>query len=155
MPEIRCAIEYRADDTRRSPGHLYGVLLTYGERAADRPERFAPGALSWPDDGIVLRRQHARSAPIMRIVPETRGNALVIDAALPDTASGRDAATEVRAGLFRGLSIEFQADRERRASGVREILAGRLVGAGLVDLPSYSGSRVEVRGRAGRRRLWL
>ena len=73
MPEIRCAIEYRADDTRRSPGHLYGVLLTYGERAADRPERFALGALSWPDDGIVLRRQHARSAPIMRIVPETRG----------------------------------------------------------------------------------
>ena len=151
--EIRCAIELREDDTRRSPGRLFGVLLTYGERAADRLERFARGALSWPDNGIVLRRQHARAAPIMRVIPERRGAALVIDAPLPDTQAGRDTAAEIRAGLFRGLSIEFQADRERHAGGERLIEAGRLTGAGLVDAPSYSGSRVEVRGR--RRRLWL
>ena len=150
-------IELRAaDEARPGPGRLYGTLLTYGERAADRAEVFEPGSLSWPDDGVVLRRQHVRAAPIMRAVPEVRGGAIVFDAALPDTAAGRDAAAEVRAGLFRGLSIEFKADREQRdAGGVRHILAGRLVGAGLVDSPSYAGSHVEVRGRKGRRRLWL
>ena len=153
--EIRCSIEVRADDTRRSPGRLVGTLLTYGERAGDRPEVFEDGALTWPRDGIVLRRQHVREAPIARIVPEVRGRAVVLDAPLPDTAAGRDAVREVRDGLLRGLSIEFHAKRDRIAGGVRRISAAALTGAGLVDDPSYQGSRVEVRQRAGRRRLWL
>ena len=32
--------------------------MTYGERAKDRAETFAPGALHWPDAGIVLNEQH-------------------------------------------------------------------------------------------------
>ena len=156
MDEFRCAIELRADESRESPGRLVGTLLTYGERAGDRAETFQKDSLIFPANGIVLRRQHARSAPIMRIVPELRGSALVIDQPLPDTAAGRDAASEIRAGLFRGLSIEFRAERERMAGGVRLIERGQLTGAGLVDDPSYRGSRVEVRGRnEGRRRLWL
>ena len=155
--EIRCSVEIREDAERGGPGRLFGTLLTYGERAADRPELFASGALSWPADGVVLRRQHVRAAPIMRVIPELRGAALVIDTALPDTSAGRDAAAEIRDGLFRGLSVEFQAERERRdTAGVRMIERGRLVGAGLVDTPSYAGSRVEVRKRRnGRRRVWL
>ena len=98
-------IEFRAaDESRPGPGHLYGTLLTYGERAADRPEVFEPGSLTWPVNGVVLRRQHVRAAPIMRAIPEVRGAAVVFDVPLPDTAAGRDAAAEVRAGLFRGLS---------------------------------------------------
>ena len=121
-------IELRAaDEARPGPGRLFGTLLTYGERAADRPEVFEPGSLTWPADGVVLRRQHVRAAPIARVVPEVRGGAVVIDQSLPDTAAGRDAAAEVRAGLFRGLSIEFHADSVRHdAAGVRRILAGRL-----------------------------
>ena len=153
--EIRCSVELRADETRQSPGRLFGTLLTYGERAGDRAELFEPGALSWPADGVVLRRQHVRAAPIMRVVPELHGSVLIIDAPLPDTAAGRDTATEIRDGLFRGLSVEFRAARERMAGGVRRIQAAELRGAGLVDSPSYRGSRVEVRGRQGRRRLWL
>ena len=155
--EIRCSVEIREDAERGGPGRLFGTLLTYGERAADRPELFASGALSWPADGVLLRRQHVRAAPIMRVIPELRGAALVIDTALPDTSAGRDAAAEIRDGLFRGLSVEFQAERERRdTAGVRRIERGRLVGAGLVDTPSYAGSRVEVRKRRnGRRRVWL
>ena len=159
--EIRCAVELR-EGADGSPGRLFGTLLTYGERAADRAELFAEGSLSWPADGVVLRRQHVREAPIARVIPEQRGAALVIDTPLPDTAAGRDAAAEIRAGLFGGLSVEFNAHRERRVGGVRRIEAGALVGAGLVDTPSYAGSRVEVRGgwrgrdwTAGRRRLWL
>ena len=155
MRLISCAVEYRSDETRRSPGRIFGTLLTYGERAADRPEVFAPGALSWPSDGILLRRQHARAAPIMRFTPSVKGGAVIVDAPLPDTQAGRDAAVEVRGGTLSGLSVEFRALREGRRGGVREIQAAELTGAGLVDTPSYDSATVELRGRGGRRRVWL
>ena len=155
MSEIRCRIEYRADESRVSPGRLYGRLLTYGERAGDRPEVFAPGSLRWPDDGVILRRQHARAAPIMRIVPRVEGGAVIVDAPLPDTQAGRDAAVEVRGGTLAGLSVEFRALREGRRGAIREIQAAMLTGAGLVDEAAYGSATVELRGRGGRRRLWL
>ena len=74
--EIRCAIECREDETRQGPGRLVGRILRYGERANDRPELFERGALSWPADGVVLNRQHARGAPIMRVVPVQVGDEL-------------------------------------------------------------------------------
>ena len=155
--EIRCSIELRADDTMTGPGRIAGTLIRYGERAADRPEVFEDGALRWPSNGIVLNRQHSRAAAIMRVVPEVRDGAVVIDAPLPDTAAGRDAAREVRDGLFTGLSVEFRATGQRFVGGVRRIRAALLNGAGLVDSPSYAGSRVrvEARGRNRGRRLWL
>ena len=151
--EVRC--ECRADDERLGPGRLTGVLLTEGERAHDRSEVFAPGALSWPAAGVVLNRQHARRAPIMRIVPERRGADVVVDVRLPDTTAGRDAAAEVRSGLLAGLSVEFRARRQRYDGGRRVILDAVLTGAALVDAPSYDGARVELRRRRRRRRIWL
>ena len=154
--EIRCKIEYREDESRQSPGRLYGVLMPYETRAVDRPEVFKAGSLSWPDDGIVIREQHNREAPIMRAVPEVRENAVILDVALPDTQRGRDAAVMIRNGTFRGLSVEFRAKKESRVRGVREIRAATLTGAGLVDDPSYASATVEVRGKdTVRRRIWL
>ncbi|MDE0456258.1 MAG: hypothetical protein OXI15_03095 [Chromatiales bacterium] len=158
IDEIRCELEFRADATRGSPGRIVGTLLTYEERARDRAELFATGALEWPDDGIILNEQHNRQAPIMRFLPEVRGAAVVIDAPLPDTSRGRDAATMVRNGTLRGLSVEFRSLEEDRAGGVRRIRRARLGGAGLVDSGSY-GNRVEVRHRGvlapGRMLGWL
>ena len=153
--EIRCAVEFREDDTRQSPGRLFGTLLTYGEAAKNRRETFERGALEWPTDGIVIRRQHVRAAPIMRAVPELRGDAVVIDQALPDTQAGRDAAREIRGGLFTGLSVEFRAIAQDYRGGMRRIMRAKLSGAGLVDSPEYAGSSVEVRAQRERRRLWL
>ena len=84
------------------------------------------------------------------------GRAVKIDAALPDTQRGRDVATMVRNGTFTGLSIEFRSTSEgRTAGGVREVRAARLMGAAVVDSPSYQGA-LEVReGRKGRIRVWL
>lgn len=155
MDEIRCAVELRADDDMASPGRLTGTLMRYGERASDRAEVFEPGSLEWPAGGVVLRRQHDRAAPIARMVPEVRGREVVIDSPLPDTTAGRDAAREVRAGLLTGLSVEFRAALQSHAAGERRIKRALLTGAGLVDSPSYAGSRVEVRQRGRRRRLWL
>ena len=158
--EIRFAVEIRADDDMASPGRLTGTLLQYGERAGDRAELFEAGSLEWPEGGIVLNRQHQRGQPIMRVVPEVRGAAVVLDAPLPDTAAGRDAAREIRGGLFTGLSVEFRAALQSYRAGVRRIKRAMLTGAGLVDDPSYRGSRVEVRhgsriSHIEGRRLWL
>ena len=154
--ELRCAIELRADDSRQSPGRIVGELLTYGQRASDRPEIFADGALRWDAGGIVLNVQHDRAQPVMRFVPVLEGRAIKINSSLPDTERGRDAATLIRNGTFRGLSIEFRALEEGKRDGVREVRAARLLGAALVDDASYKGSlEVRQRDRRRRRRVWL
>ena len=155
--EIRCSVELRADETRQGPGRLVGRILTYGARARDRAELFERGALTWPADGVILNRQHARGAPIMRVLPVQVGDELRIDQPLPDTAAGRDAATEIRSGLLRGLSVSFQSARQSFAGGVRRIQSAALTAVGLVDSPSYDAP-VEVRARHNggrRRRAWL
>ena len=124
-------------------------------QASDRRERFAAGSLVWPDNGVILNVQHDRKQPIMRVQPEIRGSEVVVDVPLPDTMRGRDAAVMVRNGTLTGLSVEFRAEVDGMVNGMREIRRARLLAAGLVDDPSYRGSTVEVRQRAGRRRLWL
>ena len=121
MNEIRCPIELRADDSGQSPGRLFGTLLTYGERASDRPEVFETNSLSWAEDGIVINRQHARNWPVLRAVPEVRGLMVVVDVPIPNTTAGRDAAQEIRDGLFKGLSVEFKAVRQSFEGGLRRI----------------------------------
>ena len=155
MDELRCSIEYREDESRQSPGRIVGTLLAYGEQALDHAEKFEAGALHWPDGGIVLNEQHNRQAPIMRFVPEVVGKEVRIDAPLPDTQRGRDAAIMVKNGTFTGLSIEFRSEAEGRSAGTRMIRRASLSAAALVDSPSHKSS-VEVRGKAGRRpRIWL
>ena len=141
------AIEIRlSEDTERlGPGLLQGVLIPYGQQANDRPEVFTDGALHWPDGGVVLREQHNRQAPIIRFTPTVEGRELRVSIRLPDTQRGRDAAVSVRNGTFRGLSVEFISEQESQVAGVREIRRALLVGAGLVDDPSYKGSAVSVR----------
>ena len=154
--EIRCSVSCEEDRTRSGPGRIVGRILTYGERATDRAELFEKGALSWPADGVILNRQHARGAPIMRVTPTLVGDELRIDQALPDTVAGRDAATEIRSGLLRGLSVSFEAARQSFAGGVRRISQASMTAVGLVDDPSYDAP-VEVRARVhGRRhrRAW-
>ena len=149
--EIRCTVSCEEDRTRSGPGRLVGRILTYGERATDRAELFERGALTWPAAGVVLNRQHARGAPIMRVIPEVRGDAIVIDQPLPDTIAGRDAATEIRSGLLRGLSVSFEAGRQSFVGGVRRISSAAMTAVGLVDEPSYDAP-VEVRARVHGRR---
>ena len=152
---ISIAIEVREDTSRQNPGILSGVIISYGERAKDRAEIFEQNSLTWPDGGIVLNRQHSRGNPIMRIVPEIKGNAVIVDQPLPDTTAGRDAAIEIRGGLFKGLSIEFQAKRATYRGGVRYIQEAMLYAVGLVDSPSYAGSLAEVRNKQKGRKFWL
>ena len=150
-------VEWREDQSRQTPGVLHGVIITYGERAGDRPEVFSGGSLHWPEEGVMLREQHNRQAPIARFVPMVDGDRVLARCSLPDTQRGRDAALMVREGHLVGLSVEFRSLQEHRANGLRVITRASLEGVGLVDSPAYSGSTVAVRHRhrVGRRRLWL
>ena len=160
MDEIRCSIEVRTDENRLGPGRLFGTIMRYGERASDRAEMFLPGSLKWDADGIVVNRMHTRKSPVMRVMPIVEGNEVRIDAPLPDTSAGRDAAAEIRSGLFKGMSIEFRATAQTIVGGVRRITEAVLSGAAIVDTPSYAAASVEVRSKGGgnlptERFLWL
>ena len=93
----------------------------------------------------------------MRFKPEVRGKEVVVDAPLPDTQRGRDAATMIRNGTMTGLSIEFRATDEGRWPGVsaRSAPPSSWARPWSTD-PSYEGA-LEVRERGKRRRLavWL
>ena len=159
MDELRCALEWRADDSRASPGRLIGTLIQYETRAVDRAEVFKAGALEWPDDGVILNLSHDRKQPLIRFIPTVAENRVMVDLHLPDTSRGRDAAVMVRNGTLRGLSVEFRALAEGRRGELREVTRASLHGAALVDDPAYAGG-VEVRDRGpgrkpGRATLWL
>ena len=154
MDEIRCSIEVR--EVEGKPSRLVGTLMPYGQVAQDRAELFEPGSLSWPSDGVVLRRQHERSQPILRFTPVEVEGRLTVDAEIPDTTAGRDTLAELSGPhpLFKGLSVEFRAVRQSIVSGIRRISAGVLVGAGLVDSPAFSGATVEARAKAEKEKEW-
>ena len=150
--EIRCAVEVR--EVEGKP-RLIGTLMPYGERAKDRPELFEAGSLSWPDaSGVVLRRQHERSKPIMRFVPVEVEGRLMIDSAIPSTTAGMDATEEIRSGLLTGLSVEFRATAQTIVGGIRRISKAVLTGAGLVDSAAYESATVEARAKVEREQEW-
>ena len=152
MDEIRCKIELRESEGK--PSRLVGVLMPYNTEARDRREVFEVGSLSWPADGVTLRRQHDRQSPIMQVLPVVEGNEVRIDQQLPETQAGREAAIEIRQGLFKGLSVEFRATAQTIVLGVRRISAALLVGAGLVDVPSFSQATVEARAKVEKDMEW-
>lgn len=154
-------IEHRGDGRVVS-----GTAIRYGDTAAlpfgrERFEVGAFGELGTAD--VILNVAHDRGRPIAR----TGGGGLTLDddatrlamhAELPETREANDALANVRAGILRGLSIEFRAERERMAGNVRIIERARLTGIALVDRPAYPESGVQARHAAPgapRRRVWL
>ena len=95
MLEIRCAIEYREDESRESPGLLVGTLLKYGEISPGHRERFMDGSLTgnWPKAGILVNLQHDRRQPLLRTVPVVEGREIRIKAPFLNTRAGRDSAS--------------------------------------------------------------
>ena len=159
MDELVFEIRQLEDETRESPGRLVGTLLRYEERARDRKEVFVRGALTWPEDGILVNWQHDRQKPLLRAIPFEEDGAVKIDAQIPNTTLGRDTVANIRQGVFSGLSVEFHSRAEGRRGNLREIQSAILGAAALVDVSSYGGSKVEVRAKSDTQqriaRSWL
>ena len=146
---VECRSAYDA------PGRLTGTILEVGRIASDRQEVFVPGAAIFPSTGVELFRGH-HGDPILTFEPIVDGSEIRIDAPLPDTALGRQVATEVRSGARSALSIEFVALDEARVQGVRELRSALIQAAALVPSGAYDQATAEVRSRVGRRRRpWL
>ena len=138
------------DDGRR----LRGVVMKYNTAAdvgGGLLELFRPGAFG--DVGaqdLLLNWQHQRERPLARtggggLTLTDSDVALEMAAVLPDTREANDAVEMVKAGIMRGLSVEFHATRETMQGNMRVVEAARLVGVGLVDVPAFPGSTVEAR----------
>ena len=153
--ELHAAVELHADAS--GPGRLTGTLMVYGEKVVDgRGHLFLRDSLTWEPDGILLNLSHDRKQPLMRVLPETDGDKVLLAATLPDTQRGRDAAIMVRNGTYRGLSAEVQVTADHVVDGRREITAAHLAAAALVDTPAIRSATVEVHERQrARRRVWL
>lgn len=152
-------MELRADpDGRR----LSGVAVRYGDIAPGFSERFEAGAFG--DVGaadVVLNVQHERGRAIARtggggMVLEDGADALRMAVSLPVTREADDTLALVRAGVLRGLSVEFRPIAEREEGGVRVIERAALSGMAVVDRPAYPASTVAARaaGAPGRRTRW-
>ena len=152
MIEFRHALEFR--DGKGGPGVLSGPIMRYGE-VGDRNERFQPGSI-YVSPRLEVHRQHDFATVLARfpdIELRDTADSLSMDVRLPDTPEAQAAAQDVRDGKLQGWSVEFRAVDEHREARRRVIDRAFLDGVGLVDDPSYKGSRVEL--RKARRRLWL
>lgn len=155
-------IELRAEGGRR----LVGTVIDYrdtADRSAFR-ERFMPGSLDVSD--VLLYAQHDRAQPLAR-TPSTMelrdsADAMTMVATLPATRLADDVLQLVSAGVLRGLSVGFVAQRDRMEGDTRVIELAVLDHIGVVDRPAYEESHVDVRSRrywrnvdARRRWTWL
>ena len=155
--------ELRAEPDGRK---LSGTAIRYGDVATFPwgKERIEPGAFA-PVGDVILNASHERASPLARTggggleVMDT-AEALTVRADLPATRAADDVLALVRAGVMRGLSIEFMAAAERAEDNVRVIERAALFSVAVVDTPAYPKSEVEARMAAmpkpaARRRIWL
>lgn len=147
------AAEQRAGAEIRLSGRaLSGRAMVYSLPATVAPnqrEMFLPGAFGSKRLAVPLNLQHDPGLVLAEAgtfdlfdTPE----ALTLRAVLPERSA---AIRLVQRKALRGLSVEFDALRERREGTLRVIERAKLRGVGLVDAPAYRASTVEVRARLG------
>ena len=134
---------------------LSGLAMPYGQvgkPGGGKPnERFEAGAFGdLSNADVLLNTMHRRDRPLARsgdggLTLADDGKALAVRAKLPKTRDADDTLALVKAGVLRGLSVEFRARQERREAGVRVIERADLVAIAVVDKPSYEGATVDVR----------
>ncbi len=149
-------MERRVTGEIRAEGRqLSGVVMAYGELAPSFRERFAPGAFTLaPAVTFNLDHDPERAiawAPGGGLALRQDTQTVSMTAAVPPIPAGDRALALVRSGAATGLSVEFQAQEERREGDIRIVERALLVGVGLVRSPAYDGSRVEARRRSGLR----
>ena len=154
------ATETRRAELRQEGGRrLSGTAIRYGD-VAQLPwgrERIEARAFA-PIGDVLLNGYHDRTTPLARtgagLTLADSDSELSMRADLPETQGASDVLALVRAGVLRGLSIEFRATQERNEGDLRIIERAELVGVGVVDSPAYPASTVEAR-RRGPRRTWI
>ena len=140
--------------TADTPARIVGTLLPIGRVATDRQEVFTPGSVQFPAAGVRLLLEH-RGREVMRFTPieDSTVGEWRIDAELPDTAEGREAAALVQSGQRKALSVEFFALSDKRVSRVREVRSAFVEATALCKEGVYDQARVELRSQSVK--VWL
>lgn len=143
-------LEWRAGDVASGPGMLRGVAMRFGAvaRLPWGREQFEPGSLEPDPAGVILNRQHDRGRPLARhpdggLDIAVSPTVVSVRARVADTTDGRDTVALVRAGVMRGLSVEFTPEDEAMVDGVRVIKRAVLHGVAVVDDGAYPDSVVQ------------
>ena len=147
--------EYRHFELRADEGErvLSGVAMAYGVEATGLPfrERFEAGAFGdLRAADVILDVAHDGG----RVLARTGGGGMTLTdtperlsmrAELPDTTEARDVWRGVQAGLWRGLSVHFEARRERMAGDLRIIEGAELRGIAVVARAAYDATTLRAR----------
>ena len=136
-----------ADDPDRGPGRLVGEVITYGVKARFRNERVMRRGVDLAGDWFGGECPTPTAwQPVVRVFPVLDGDTIRVDAVLPSTSAGRDAAENIRQKVYTGLSVEMLKAglQATMVNGERQIRSARLAAIGLVDLAEYD-TAVEVR----------
>ena len=141
-------VEFRETDDD-SPGVVSGLILPVGRIAADRKEGLTPGSATFPEGGVRLLLEH-EGREVMAFAPIVVEDGYRIEAVLPSSPEGIEAAELVRSGKRSSLSVEFQTLEEERVSEVREVRRALVSAAALVPSGAYEQARAELRGREPR-----
>jgi HK97 family phage prohead protease len=136
----------RADDGGDIIGTGYGMAVPYGVEIEfdGMRESFAPGAF---DTAAVVGKPLAyrHNEPIGVITAATNeADGLYIDFDVVNTSLGRDAATLMRTGSSRGLSVGFAPLESKRTQGKNAIVYTKaaLAEVSLTHQPAYSSAGV-------------
>ena len=114
------SVELRASEADDSPGTISGLILPIGRIAADRKEVFTPDSATFPAGGVRLLLEH-QGREVMVFEPVATSDGYHIEAALPPTPEGVEAAELVKSGKRSALSVEFRALEAETVSQVREV----------------------------------
>ena len=131
-------------------GTVEGVAVRYGDVAPVYRERVEPGAFGDVSSlDLIANLQHQRTAPLARtgsgLTLTDTAEELTARIDLPDTTAGRDAKTLLKAGVLRGMSIEFYPRSYRMESDLMVVEQADLFGLALVDIPAYKASVASLR----------
>lgn len=148
IDEIMAGVEYRRAELRAEGKRtLAGVAVRYGDRADIMgifTEEVARGALSF--DGVTMNVQHRRELIVARTgagLTLTDGeDSLDFRADLPRTRRADELLDDVRAGLYRGASMEFRIEDSRWDGDHRIVTRAHLRAVAVVDTPAYPDSAV-------------
>ena len=142
------------EDPGGGPGIVSATLMVYGDTADiyGVKESVAPDAFGEPENlGLRANYMHQRAQPLgnskTNLQVKDSPTRLTAELTLPDNTRGRDAAVDIREGLIEGASVDFymeKYDLDVKARTIRQTRA-RLVGFGIVDIPAFKRSRIQLR----------
>ena len=144
--EAELILELREDADGDIVATGYGRAVPYETptKVGGIEESFARDAFN-PDDVVGKPLAYRHGEPVGIITgAENREDGLYIDFQIVNTAQGRDAATLVRTGASKGLSVGFQPVKSawsRTRDKVQHVTAG-LLEVSLTHMPAYSQAGV-------------